>query len=49
MDLVHQQIKPKKRFNEMIENSKGKTTAREDTVLKEGISARICQHYTTRD
>jgi uncharacterized protein involved in propanediol utilization len=49
MDLVHQQIKPKKGFNEMIENSKEKTTAREDTTLEEGISGRICQHYTTHD
>jgi hypothetical protein len=49
MDLVHRQIQPKKGFREVIESSKGKTTAHEDTVLEDGISGRICQHYTTRD
>jgi hypothetical protein len=49
MDLVYQQIKPEKGFKEVTESSKGKTTACEDTVLEEGISGRICQHYTTRD
>jgi hypothetical protein len=49
MDLVHQQIKPEKEFKEVTESSKGKTTTREDTVLEEGISGRICQHCTTRD
>jgi hypothetical protein len=33
----------------VTESSKGKTIAREDTVLKEGISGRICQHCTTHD
>jgi hypothetical protein len=49
MDLVHQQIQPEKGFREVIESSKGKTTTREDTVLEEGISERICQHCTTHD
>jgi hypothetical protein len=48
-DLVHQQIKPEKGFKEVTESNKVKTTTREDTVLKEGISERICQHCTTRD
>jgi hypothetical protein len=46
---VHQQIKPEKGFKEVTKSNKVKTTTREDTVLKEGISERICQHYTTRD
>jgi hypothetical protein len=49
MDLVHQQIKPEKGFKEVTESNKVKTTTREDTVLEEGISGRICQHCTTRD
>jgi hypothetical protein len=49
MDLVHQQIKPEKGFKEVTESRKEKTTVHEDTVLKEGISGRICQHCTTRD
>jgi hypothetical protein len=49
MDLVQQQIKPKKGFKEVTESNKGKTSMREDTVLEEGISRRICQHCTPRD
>jgi hypothetical protein len=49
MDLVHQQIKPKKGYKKVTESSKGKTTTREDIIFEEGISGIICQHYTTRD
>jgi hypothetical protein len=49
MDLVHQQIKPKKEFKEVIESSKGKITACEDIVLEEGISGRIYQHCINHD
>jgi hypothetical protein len=41
MDLVHQQIKPEKGFKEVTESSKGKTAAREDTVLEQGKFGRI--------
>jgi hypothetical protein len=33
----------------MTESSKGKETTREDTILKDSISRRICQHCATRD
>jgi hypothetical protein len=33
----------------VIESSKGKATALEDTILKDGISKKICQHCATRD
>jgi hypothetical protein len=49
MDLVHQQIKHEKEFKEVTESCKGKMITREDTVLEEGISERICQHCTTHD
>jgi hypothetical protein len=49
MDLVHQQIKRKKEFKEVIESSKGKITACEDIVLEEGISGRIYQHCINHD
>jgi hypothetical protein len=37
------------RFKKVIESSKGKATAREDTLLEDNISKGICQHSATRD